>query len=393
MRYKFLIVFLIVLAKFIAISAQDNKEKFSASGYLSFTESAMHINFPQDQWYWESLLHNRLNFYYYANSSLSFSLQLRNRVIYGDRLLNDLFDFYRNSVSDDAGIADMSWTYTEGGSYLFNSAVDRLWMKYTGKKFEITAGRQRINWGVNYVWNANDWFNNFSFFDIDYLERPGSDALRFSYFTGVLSQAELVIKTDSSSKITASALYKTNIKQYDLQFQGGVLSGEDLALGFGWAGGLGNLGFRGEMSYFHPLSHFSDTTGLFLISVALDYTFPNSLMIQAEGFYNQQQKGLTESFADFYSRPSSVKNLSFTEINLFTQVSYPVTPLINVSLALIFYPEVKGFYLGPSVSWLPANNLEAALFFQYFNGEFPVAAGVSLKQELAMAFVRVKWSF
>jgi hypothetical protein len=290
-------------------------------------------------------------------------------------------------------MADLSWNVATGRSYVLNSAIDRLWIKYARNNLEITAGRQRINWGLTYVWNVNDWFNNYSFFDVDYLERPGSDALRVQYFTGAVSGLEGVVKLDSTDQITAAGLYKTNIRQWDMQFLGGILSGEDAAVGFGWAGGLGRIGFRGEMSYLHPLKHMKDTTGLFFVSVALDYTFPNSLMIQAEGFYNQRPGGGEVSFFEFYSRPSSVKDLSFTELNFFAQVSYPFTPLLNASMAALFFPEVKGYYMGPSITYSLGDNLELAFILQYFTGDFPYLSGAEPTQEFTMGFGRLKWSF
>lgn len=388
------IIALIVLSvpAFRAFNQDLPGNKLSASGYVSLTGSAMHLNFPENDWYWEGLLHNRLNFFYYPSDRLSLSLQLRNRFLYSDRLKNDLFDIYRNSVSDDAGLVDLSLTPLSKKSLLLNSAIDRLWIQYSGDKFEITAGRQRINWGLTYVWNANDWFNNFSFFDIDYIERPGSDALRLKYYTGAVSSIEAVAKTDSSMKMTVAGLFRTNIKRFDLQFLGGILGGEDAALGFGWAGGIGDIGFRGEMSYFHPLENTSDTTGVYLVSVALDYTFSNSLTIQAEALYNQQQ-GNPSNFAEFYSRPLSVKDLSFTEFNFFMQASYPVTPLLNGSVAVIYFPDVKGYFLGPSVTYSLGNNLELAVIMQYFSGEFPYFAGLTAKQELTLIFGRIKWNF
>jgi len=391
-RKPFKILLLLSLLVF-DISAQDTPvRKFFLNGYVSFMESAMEINMPGDEWLWESLLHNRLNFDYYPSGKLSFSLQARNRLIAGGLLEKDVTGAYHNTLEGDAGIADLSWNLFSGGKYVFNSSIDRLWMKYSLDKLEITAGRQRINWGQTYVWNPNDWFNNYSFFDVDYIERPGSDALKLKYFIGALSSAEAVVKIDSSADITAAALYKTHISQFDVQFLGGILAEEDIAAGLGWAGGFGQIGFRGEMSYLHPVKDAGDTTGLFFISVALDYTFPNSLMLQAEGLYNQLPRGSSESFIDFYSRPLSVKDLSFTEYNLFAQASYPFTPLLNGSLAAIFFPRIHGYFLGPSMTCSLGNNLDIALFLQYFKGNFPGLSGIE-KQSFTMAFVRAKWNF
>ncbi len=137
--------------------------KVHLNGYLSFMESAIYMDGNSNDMLWESILHNRLNFYYYPSPKITFSLQARNRLIAGDLLKNDVFDIYKNSIADDAGILDMSVNIADGGSYVLNSSIDRLWIVYSAGKIEITAGRQRIKWGQTYAWNPNDLFNNFSF--------------------------------------------------------------------------------------------------------------------------------------------------------------------------------------------------------------------------------------
>ena len=393
---KGLFIILFLVSSFLAcVSAQDTiAKKLTLNGYLSFMESAMGMNMPANRLLWESLLHNRLNFKYYPSNAWSFSLQIRNRLITGDLLKMDDGEAYKSMLAKDVGVVDMSWNPLSGNAYVLNTAVDRLYIKFALKNLEITAGRQRINWGQTYVWNPNDWFNNYSFFDVDYVERPGSDAVRIQYFTGAVSSLEMVVKLDSAYNFTIAGMFKTNVKAFDLQFLGGLLTQEDLALGFGWAGGFGQIGFRGEMSYLHPTTHMDDTTGLFFLSMALDYTFANSLMIQAEGFYNQLRRGSQEKgFMEFYAKPLSVKELSFTELNFFAQVSYPFTPLFSGSFAALYFPEVKGYYLGPALTCSLGNNLELSLFGQYFSGRFPNNYGVIDKQSFTMGFARVKYSF
>jgi hypothetical protein len=68
------------------------------------------------------------------------------------------------------------------------------YLDYTAGKWQFRVGRQRINWGVNLVWNPNDVFNSFSYFDFDYEERPGSDAVRVQYYTGTTSSASWFTK-------------------------------------------------------------------------------------------------------------------------------------------------------------------------------------------------------
>ena len=66
------------------------------------------------------------------------------------------------------------------------------------EKWELTLGRQRINWGVNLAFNPNDLFNAYSLIDFDYQERPGSDAIRFQYFTNELSSFETAVQFGKS---------------------------------------------------------------------------------------------------------------------------------------------------------------------------------------------------
>jgi hypothetical protein len=380
---------------FVNATGQDTTaRKLTLDGYVSFMESVMDPNLPNESLITESLLHNRLNLNYYPSDALSFSLQLRNRLIMGERIQMDETDTYKKALDHDPGVVDLSWNPLTGTSYVFNINIDRLWMKYARDKLEITAGRQRINWGQTFVWNTNDWFNNYSYFDVDYLERPGSDALRIQYYTSAVSGLEAVLKTDSTCKFTIAGLFKTNYRGYDMQFLAGDLAREDLALGFGWAGNIGPVGFRGEMSYLHPFHHMTDTTGKFLLSVAWDYTFSNSLMIQVEGFYNQLPPGGSgKRFAEFYARPLSVKDLSFAEYNLFAQASYPITPLFTGSLAVLYFPDAAGYYIGPAFTWSLLNNLDLSMFLQYFNGKINGDPGGDERQHVTLGFGRIRYSF
>jgi len=388
---KPILTFLATSAIILAGYSQDKQDqKLTLDGYVTFLETVMDLDSAGGFWIYETQLHNRLNINYVPVSRLSFSLQARNRLITGDRFRSDPGDLNKKAMERDPGLADMSFNIASGKSYVLNSSVDRLWMKYTVNQFEATVGRQRINWGLTWVWNPNDWFNNFSFFDVDYPERPGSDAIRLRYFTGPLSSGELVLKADSTGKLTAAGQYRFNRGRYDFQVQGGILASDDAGLGIGWAGGIGNMGFRGELSYFHPLRKFTDSAGLFLVSVALDYTFDNSLSFQFEGLYNQQPGGnrITD-FMSFYQRPLTVKDLSFTEWNLFAQVSYPFTPLLNASLAVLYFPGIKGYYIGPSVTWSLGDNLDFSFIIQMFDGKLPDRG----RQTFTLGFLRFKYSF
>jgi len=134
-----------------------------------------------------------------------------------------------------------------------NSTIDRALINYSKGKWDITLGRQRVNWGMNLVWNPNDIFNTYNFLDFDYEERPGSDALRVQYYLGDFSKIEVSAKKGrSKDDYIIAGMYKFNISSYDIQFITGVYQ-KDWMFGAGWAGNLKDAGFKGEISYFVPM--------------------------------------------------------------------------------------------------------------------------------------------
>ena len=369
------------------------QEKISLSGYISDMQTVYHI---PDNWLWENSLHNRLNLTVYPANWLSGTIQVRNRVIFGNTIRK--IPGYAKGLGGDLGWLDMAFVADgdlgDSAGYVLTSAVDRLWLQFTFGNLEIKAGRQRINWGQTFVWNPNDIFNSYSYFEVDYPERPGSDALRLQYYTGNASTIELATKIDSADRITAAAYFRFNTLGFDIQMLGGVYRGEDLFLGTGWSGNVGPTAFRGEFSYFRDLDNFKDTTGYFMTSVGFDYTFSNSLWIQVEGLYSSFAKVLNvNSFLQFYSGNLDVKSLGFTEWSFFSSLSYPFTPLITGGFAAIYYPVWKGVYLGPSLTLSLNSNFELSLIIQHFSAELDNPAGTSNREKNTFGFLKFKWSF
>jgi len=129
---------------------------------------------------------------------------------------------------------------------------DRLNLNYSYGNWDITLGRQRINWGINTVWNPNDLFNSQNFLDTDYEEKPGSDALRIQYTTGETSSLEIAFHPDKEFKMKQSvlaAIYKFNFRSFDFQILAARYL-QDYSMGMGWAGNIKNAGFKGEINYF-----------------------------------------------------------------------------------------------------------------------------------------------
>ena len=240
MRKSKLIFLLLLLLAPAQIRAQN---WISLSGYVSDMQSLYHV--PQDQWLWENTVQNRLNLEFWPTPWLNGSVQMRNRFISGNTILK--FPGYGEGLKGDMGLVDLSWasegSLGDSAGYVLTSTIDRLWLQFTFGNLEVKAGRQRINWGQTFVWNPNDIFNSYSYFEVDYPERPGSDAIRLSYYTGYSSTIELAAKLDSASKVTAAAYFRFNTLGFDVQLLGGIYRETDLVLGTGWSGNLGSAAY------------------------------------------------------------------------------------------------------------------------------------------------------
>ena len=385
MRYFiFLVLFTISICQ---AKAQDyEKKNWSLDGYITNMQSMMAEELD-GYWTNDNLIHNRINFYWYPAKSITSGIQFRNRIFTGE--IVKYTEDYGKQIRQYDGIENLSFNILDETSILFNSTIDRLWFSYEKGKFNATIGRQRINWGQTYVWNPNDIFNVYSFFDFDYIEKPGSDAIRLQYYPDWSSAAELAVSMNKDNAITAAGLYRFNVSGYDIQVMGGIFKEEDYVIGGGWAGNIGGMGFKGETSYFRSTDNFRDTTGMFMASVSAEYMFSNSLYLQFEFLYSDIPKLSISNFYEYYGGSLTVKKLSFTEYSFFTQVSYPVTPLLNATLAVMYFPKIEGYYFGPSIEYSLTDNLFFSFYIQSFSGEL----ADNNRQNFHLGFLRTKLNF
>lgn len=375
------------------ISAQEKQKKWSLDGYISYMNTNSFDSIG-NAWIIDNQLHNRLNFEYYPNDNFSFVAQFRNRLMYGNSVL--VYPNYADMIATDNGFLQMNWNAINEKNFLLNVNIDRLYFKYSVGKFDFQVGRQRINWGRTLVWNPNDIFNTYSYFDFDYIEKPGSDAARVQYYLNGTSNIEIAASVNKDKRETLAAKYLVNKWNYDFQFMAGEITQNDYVCGLGWAGAIKSVAFRGESSYFIPIDA-NDTTreASFNATFSLDYTFKNSLNIMGQLLYTQIPKdNPISSFAGFYTSDLNAKYLSFTEWNIFGSIGYPVSPLLNAKLAGMFYPKVKGYFISPNFDYSLSNNLTFSFVYQYFVGEFPNAySGIIQKQQFQFAFLRLKLNF
>lgn len=382
-RSLLLILILVQLINSVGI-AQGKSDRLTLNGYVSTMQSVM-FDSLSGPFVNDNLIHNRLNLKGFLNENITFAAEFRNRLFTGDMVRAGRS--YSEMTASDPGWVDLSWNLLNEQSFFFNTTIDRIWMDFNYGKFQARVGRQRINWGQTLVWNPNDIFNTYSFFDFDYVERPGSDAIRLQYYPGSSSAIELAVKADYNDNVTAAALYRFNKWGYDIQLLAGYVSSEDIVAGAGWSGAIGSVSFRGEASWFQPSEKFSDTTGTGLFTTGFDKIFKNNSMAQFQVMYCNNPMDIS-GFSTLYSGNMSTKDLAFSRFSAFGQFSYPVTPLLNASVSAMWFPDLKGYFAGPSLDYSVAENVDITVFWQHFDSRIN-----NDKTRINIGFLRVKFSF
>jgi len=376
---KILVLVNVLLVFCIHVYSQKD---LAFSGYLSIMPSATYDDQSKETNF-DNLVHNRINLDYRINDNFRSKVSFRNRIFYGETIRS--MPTFKHIITSDPGWADMSFNWETRSNYVFNTNVDRLWIEYVKDNLQIKFGRQRVNWSKSMIWNPNDIFNSYSYLDFDYAERPGMDGLRLQYFTGVSSKFETVVKIDNENDVTAAALYGTTIKGYDIQFLAGELELEDWVIGGGWSGDLFKAGFYGEASYFMNIDDIADN---FLVaSVGTNYMFKNSLLLSAEYLYSGNLHQYTNGYNSLLYFQSSVKALSIDKNSYMLSIAWPVSPLLNVSLAYMGfgYPITKNMYVGPTFDFSIADNINLSLVSQYFS--------LGQNGKSVATYLRFKWNF
>lgn len=394
-RDLFLLLALLAAAVITAPSAAAQSDlspagrgDLRAAGYFRGTAVRMSVDLPEPagtRSWTEYRLQNRLNLRWDPAPDLAFHWQMRTRMFAGD-LLGDI-PGYAGEITRDDGLVDLSWTIAEEDDWLLHYIPDRLYAELDRGDWNVRAGRQRVNWGVNRITNPNDIFNIYSIYDFDYPERPGSDALRIQRFIGFGSRIEVAASPDRDIKDSvAAALYAFAVRGYDVQAIGGWYR-KRLTAGGGWAGNLGGAGLKGETMFFADTENDKEGRNTtFITAASIDYMFAGGLFLVTELLYNQEGG---RSRLQVLTEPLSPDNPSFSKYQLALQANYPFHPLVDATLTAIAYPDEDAAFLSPALTWSALQNLDFQLIGQFFAA--PSDSALSTAPSLFVA--SLKYSF
>ena len=316
----------------------------------------------------------------------------RVRTFYGDqprlyRLIGADYGLEIDRFANDQ--ADLSGLWLNRKGWVIHSILDRAFVEWRGKRDEIRVGRQRINWGRASLWNPNDVFNAYSFIDFDYEERPGVDAIRWTHTFGNFNGLELAARlTDSLSGCTFAGLYKGHFKSVNYQFLAGYVQ-DDLAIGGGWEADLGMWGWKGESTVFVPMGTVHSRSTVLSVSTDIMRTWESGFLLGGGYLLNTSASGDARLFADLNERVSA-RNLYPFRHSVFGQIGYPITPLFNANLAVVYSPGADHtLFISPVLTYSLASDWDLDLTGQILAND----NGKAFVSPLQAFFLRLRWSW
>ncbi len=369
----------IFLAFFLTLYSLQAQTSFEQDYYASnlnsfnfFNKDLASLAQLPSQWN-DQQIHFRWNGHLYYGNHFNAQISLRNRLFTGYQWQENLFGFKEALDIDRLDITSIS-----KDNVGLHHQIDRLYAQWEKENWNLRIGRQRINWGIQNYWNSHDLFNQINFFNFDYIENPGADAVRVQYYTKRHHSVEIALNKDIQA-----ALYKFNLSNYDFQI---LLAKyfDEYSLGLGWAGQIKNAGFKGEFNYFN--SSKSEENSL-VGSISLDYSFKNGIYLTAGCLYKNQ----TEDFKplDFYEMEISAKNPMPFESSFFYQINYPIYPLVQIGTSLIHDGDLNFIFLNPQITYSVSESIDLMISSQNM--------WIKITEELEdinqIVFTRLQWNF
>lgn len=371
---------------YLPVTAQDSltatPRKISFNGYVKNLASYS-IDKLSHQHTLGNLVHNRFNLKWKPSTSITVAAELRNRLFWGDQVNHTPGFASRLRNSNEAWNLQKAWI--SNNNLVLHTNIERLFLALKKEKWSARIGRQRINWGMATVWNPNDIYNAYNFLDIDYEERPGSDAISLQRNLTDFSHIEFVYSSSGNQQQIAAARYFLNKWNYDLQFISGMYHGA-ATLGAGWAGSIRETGFKGEMQYY--FAH-KDSAAQLNLTLALDHAFKQGWYLTLGGLYNS--RGLNRNLTNLAELNLSLssKNLMPARFSWLLAGRKEISPLSAATCTLVYSPQLNLLILSPGISYNLSSGLDADLiwqsFFLQYQGSFQGLQDIG--------YLRLKWSF
>lgn len=344
----------------------------------------------------QAYLHQRTNFKWRsADRAWQVRVEARSRAFFGSQVAAT--EGFGEALSSDAGVWDGSWNWwaSADGRGVGNTLIDRAFVSYRSGGFRVDLGRQRINWGRHTVWNPNDLFNAYNFFDFDYAERPGTDALRVRWLVGNngMNEVEFAARPGGQDRAPLVAgLFRWNLWGVDGQILSAAIE-DTYALGGALSAGWGTAGLKAEGTFFGPSPAWGDSA-IWSGTLGIDATwgkggYAQLAVLRTPGSAGSALLGLPSSPVST-QQPWALLPFGRT---LMSQLLWPVTERLRVGGAVLWAPDDDVVIAMPNVVFDAAQNLTASFVVQQLSARSPFAPDGPIESMSAAAFVSLQWNF
>ena len=161
---RFIIAFFLFQLCFFCANAQVNLTGY-INNYSLLGETRPD---PFDETLWQNMTSQRFNFNWSINNNFDIYISSRTNFSIGN---SNILKMIKETSTDDNNLMKLSYSFIDKDDKWLGVALDRLALRWATDEFEITLGRQRINWGNTILWNPNDIFDSSPVISFTYPEK------------------------------------------------------------------------------------------------------------------------------------------------------------------------------------------------------------------------------
>ena len=332
-RFFWWVLFLLVLITQRDLFSGEMKEKetpVTLSGYYKILPARVEIpvvpGIEPGGEYFDCLNRLRLQFNFQSSSTIKGEVVYDIEAHFGDFTKTPFFQLLkRNEPKPYLNLED-EICRAEGDLYLKHSLY-RAYIAFSLPEVEVKIGRQAIDWGPGRAWNPTNPFFPVNPLAIEKEEMVGTDAISLEFPFHPLASLQVVAtgKEGSHQPVLASR-YRTNLAGTDLSLMAYCDQEKSMA-GLDFSRTVIKVELHGSLVGVNGREDFTSAT------IGADYTFPGTLKLGAEYFYNGEGREKSREY-DWLGLLLGEKQF-LAEDYLFFGLDYEITPLLRLQAYLV----------------------------------------------------------
>jgi hypothetical protein len=395
-RAAFIVLFVLSVP-----SASGALDRLEVGGYIkAFSvgiDPAQYTNpeaAPRQDFMWANNIRSRANLALRPRDWLVFdvSYDLSLRIQDDDAFKpNPFLSFLLSSIYRVDDLNALIWPDNPGeGDYVaLYQNLDRLFVTFHARPFDLFVGRQAIAWGSAKAINPTDIIAPFLYNQIDVEDRIGVDAARLRVPVGALAEVDMGYVAgkdfawDESAAFARGRFYalETDVVLLVMAFRENALAGLDVTRSIGGAGAWCEAAYAWGRA-FDNRSVIGDEDDYLRLSAGADYNFDAGIYTFLEYHYNGA--GVPDPH-DYYENIIN-NSTAYTDgaVYLFGRhyvipgISWQATGLTTVSGQVLANLNDGSVLLAPYVEYNAAENLYLSAGGYVAIGEEPTAIPVPL---------------